>query len=398
MPAITFENRTDKLILIYEPERMGINDVEEYIEKEGFHLRKTFFFDNTCNYEIKEEPGFDYIEFVIGRKEGRFYKLDKDIMGITHDFFLDSSIKFNASMFIAHSNISVMRKIDRFISEDFYLVKKSDDAPKEDFLSLDDFNNLLSLFPNSTELKKYSEARIAEILQEYFCGNDTLIDKYHQYISNYKTLKEVKKTTDIRKIGIPLFVAAKRELEDLLCKEKKPNEIVWQKKIINILRIIYPQYICIKKNDMELGNDGRHGKKPDFILVDTEGYVDLMEIKVPDVCNLLRKYRNNYVAGKELSGVVSQIEKYIYCINSESKKYEDKLKQYLKADVPEKVLTKIKVVNPRGIVILGRSNLLNEEELNDFELIKRQFKNIAEIMTYDDLLQRVENILAQMQE
>lgn len=30
----------------------------------------------------------------------------------------------------------------------------------------------------------------------------------------------------------------------------------------------------------------------------------------------------------------------------------------------------------------------------DFELIRRQYKHIAEIMTYDDLLQRIDNIIA----
>lgn len=30
----------------------------------------------------------------------------------------------------------------------------------------------------------------------------------------------------------------------------------------------------------------------------------------------------------------------------------------------------------------------------DFELIRRQYKHIAEIMSYDDLLQRIDNIIA----
>ena len=32
-------------------------------------------------------------------------------------------------------------------------------------------------------------------------------------------------------------------------------------------------------------------------------------------------------------------------------------------------------------------------EKRDFELIKRQYKNVADIMTYDDLLSRLQNII-----
>lgn len=43
---------------------------------------------------------------------------------------------------------------------------------------------------------------------------------------------------------------------------------------------------------------------------------------------------------------------------------------------------------------MGRSNHFNEQQKSDFELIKRQYKHIAEIMTYDDLLHRIDNIIA----
>jgi len=35
------------------------------------------------------------------------------------------------------------------------------------------------------------------------------------------------------------------------------------------------------------------------------------------------------------------------------------------------------VVNHQGILLLGRSNNFNEQQKRDFELIKRQYKNIA---------------------
>lgn len=44
--------------------------------------------------------------------------------------------------------------------------------------------------------------------------------------------------------------------------------------------------------------------------------------------------------------------------------------------------------------MLGRHNTFKDQEIQDFEIIKRQYKHIADIMTYDDLLQRLDNIVA----
>ena len=43
---------------------------------------------------------------------------------------------------------------------------------------------------------------------------------------------------------------------------------------------------------------------------------------------------------------------------------------------------KVQIVNPQGILLLGRSKQFDEEQQKDFELIKRQYKHVADIMTY----------------
>ena len=53
----------------------------------------------------------------------------------------------------------------------------------------------------------------------------------------------------------------------------------------------------------------------------------------------------------------------------------------------------IQILNPQGILLLGRSNEFTSQQRSDFELIKRQYKHIADIMTYDDLLSRLKNII-----
>lgn len=54
----------------------------------------------------------------------------------------------------------------------------------------------------------------------------------------------------------------------------------------------------------------------------------------------------------------------------------------------------IQVVNPQGVLMLGRSNEFNKQQQQDFELIKRQYKHVADIMTYDDLAMRLKNIIS----
>ena len=127
--------------------------------------------------------------------------------------------------------------------------------------------------------------------------------------------------------------------------------------------------------------------------MDANGFVDILEIKKADI-RMLTQYRNNYVATREISGAIQQIEKYIFCLNSSDKAKEDvskKLTEFLPAGV------EVKIVNPQGVLLAGRSNEFTDEQKKDFELIKRQYKHVADIMTYDDLAQRLRNIIASIE-
>lgn len=75
------------------------------------------------------------------------------------------------------------------------------------------------------------------------------------------------------------------------------------------------------------------------------------------------------------------------CLNRE----KDNLFAKLKGMLPQGVLPQ--AVNPQGILIIGRSKGFDEQQIRDFELIKRQYKNVADIMTYDDLISRFERIV-----
>jgi Domain of unknown function (DUF4263) len=62
----------------------------------------------------------------------------------------------------------------------------------------------------------------------------------------------------------------------------------------------------------------------------------------------------------------------------------------------------IRITNPRSIVILGRdrrpdgSAALDHSQRLDLDIIKRKYANMIDILTYDDLLRRLDNIIASL--
>ena len=46
---------------------------------------------------------------------------------------------------------------------------------------------------------------------------------------------------------------------------------------------------------------------------------------------------------------------------------------------------------------MGREANLSDEQRDDFEIVKRKYKNVIDILTYDDLLQRLDFTIEQIQ-
>lgn len=178
----------------------------------------------------------------------------------------------------------------------------------------------------------------------------------------------------------------------MLNKSQGYTEAEWQVAVHNIVCVLYPKYIMAKR-EVYIGDDGRHKKCPDFILVDSSGFVDILEIKKPQQQRLLtnRRYRDNYVPDRDLSGAIVQIEKYIYTLNQCGRKIEKEMNNKYSEDLPEGI--QIRITNPQGMLLMGRSKNFSLEEKLDLEVIKRQYKNIVDIMTYDELIERFENII-----
>ena len=389
MPSISFEYSGEKLILCYAP-AMGIDDITKKLSRGDYvPIKHTFFVtkDLLCEDANEEDAWEETFRFYIGTVGEHYTQLDSEVFGTNHSFYIGNEIKLIPQMFTAYRNISIIRKIDEMIERDFYI---GGDWEAHNGISKEIFENLISNFPKTAELDKYAHMRIASIIKDYFPECDKYEAIYEKFIasknSSYASPSSSLSDYNVQ-IELEQFTVAYHELKNMLDRYEAIDEKKWQEKIHNILQLLYPKYICCAREVRFFG--GKNDKQPDFLLVDANGFVDILEIKKADV-RMLSQYRNNYVASREVSGAIQQIEKYIFCLNS-----SDKAKQDVSSRLDDMLPSGLKaqIINPQGILLVGRSNEFDEEQKKDFELIKRQYKHVADIMTYDDLLFRLGNII-----
>ncbi|MDM1380983.1 DUF4263 domain-containing protein [Myroides marinus] len=58
----------------------------------------------------------------------------------------------------------------------------------------------------------------------------------------------------------------------------------------------------------------------------------------------------------------------------------------------------IKITGPKGliIIIIGERKQLINQKKQDFEVVKRKYKNVIDIIAYDNLLQRLKFTISQI--
>lgn len=136
----------------------------------------------------------------------------------------------------------------------------------------------------------------------------------------------------------------------------------------------------------------------DIALIDANGNLDVIEIKKPFDDKILRKgnYRGNSIPTAELSGSIMQAEKYLFHLSKWGVKGEQSLTKTYASKLPSDM--KIHISNPKAIIIVGRDQVsganMTPNQLLDIEIIKRKYANMMDIITYDDLLRRLDHTIA----
>lgn len=398
MPAIQFEYADDRLLLVYAPEDPGWV-ARTFQWKDTVSIRRTFTFDSgrllspDLGSVAPDDPKADDGEFVfvLGHRDGEYFRVDPRVVNTKNSFYLHDSMRLAPRHFIAHRNISVLRSIDRLVAQDVYI---GGDHPEA--MPVVAFESMLDQFPNSYELTRYAEARVGASIEDYLETASNTAATYEKYMNRRVTARSSDVLEVFRSHELAKFQTLKDKLDSMLANEAAYNERGWQNEILDIIRLLYPKYILVFAGTRVPDSSGKQTRQLDLMLVDSSGHIDLIEIKRPfDNCIVSgRPYRDNYPPARELTGAVMQLEKYILHLNKWGQRGEDELNRRYASSLPSGL--RIRITNPKGIVIMGRDHNLSARQRADFEVIKRKYSNVIDIITYDDLLSRLGHVIDQL--
>lgn len=403
------------VVLKYESETGPNRWVWDELTKipDKVRLSKVFYFKRD---DLIEAPSVDDLEeldeftyrFRRATRDGKYWRIEGRKLAIDNDVLIaQNEIEWSRKIFAAERNVSIFRRISKVIGPSREIVIGGDEEARDDVIPVAVFTEMLKKFPGTGELNRYANARVANIVGEYIDPQRDFREQYETYLDRHKKLPrgdplhaKVLLQTEIEK-----FELVRNTIVAWL-KSSDKNEEQWQKQMLAFLPLIFPKYVAvIEKLPIEdrYTTPGKITRRQiDLALVDVSGNIDVIEIKKPDDDILLRKtrYRDNFVPTGLLSGTVMQAEKYLFYLAKGGLAAEDKLTQKYQSLLPPGL--RIKITNPKAMCILGRdrkadgSPALTDGQLADFEIIKRKYANIIDIITYDDLVRRLENILASL--
>lgn len=387
---IEFQKSNNTVTLSYSSDRRSPEWVYHELDKSGsVTIGKAFSFTkNELLTTFDQNHEHAPIEFRVAKKEGEYFCFPKEVLSIEHDLYIHKNIKLERKLFIAERGISIFRKLDNLVSHSIYIGGNEDGAIPEATIK-----DLLKAFPNTYELNRYASARIAGVLSSYIETKDDYEEKYQQYLNKRVSREGTNLSYLFSEVELLKYKGILEKLNNMLGDEASYSEAQWQEELLQIVLLLYPKYIYLFKEAPVRDTYSNTNRSIDYLLVDSSGNTDIVEIKKPfDKCVVTnRTYRDNYIPLRELSGTVMQIEKYIFYLNKWGKRGEEKLSEYYKDQVAPGF--KIKITNPSGLIIMGRTKGLTQEQIQDFEVIKRKYKNVIDIITYDDLLERLKFVI-----
>jgi hypothetical protein len=361
-----------------------IGDLPEYL--------RSFGDEEDTQDEEKEIVGRSFT-FSMGTVNEEYYRIKKSVLGTRHDVLLGREIELERRIFSAHRDISIFKNIDAVVNQPIAV-----GGPNENCLPLEAFEELLRKFPTSTELTRYSRARVHNILKDYFGTMSDAEQQYQTYLTRRrKAGRTLKRNTQLYALEVEKFEFIRDRITEMLVEEQGYAEKDWQKLMVDFLLIIFPKYVAVLENvqvkDFYSTPGTTKNRYIDFALVDAAGNLDIIEIKKPSEDGLLAtaQYRDNYVPRYALSGTIMQTEKYLMHLNKWGVLGERALTTKYANQLPAGL--SVKVTNPKGLVITGRSKRFDPKQQFDFDILRRKYANVVDIITYDDLLGRLENLI-----
>ena len=115
-----------------------------------------------------------------------------------------------------------------------------------------------------------------------------------------------------------------------------------------------------------------------------DGFLDIVEIKRPEGGLSFwasNKDHGNYIPSTDLTKAITQASRYIY----EDEREANSVKFSVRVGG-------VKTVKPRCILVFGRSDQWNTEQVEAYRILNASFHNIT-ILTYDHVLTRARRIV-----
>jgi hypothetical protein len=399
-----------RLLLSYGPDNISwikrrLDDDDVISINRTFHFKRTDcdeatsrdFLEAAFDDLFAEKFAFRDLRFVLGDITNGYYRIKKEILELKFDLLISTEIeKLDKSSFVAKNNVSIFSRIDRLTSEPIVIGGSIENA-----IPLKDFKLLLTTFPTDTELRKYADSRISGILREYLGSMTDAQRNLTRYLLKKQPVRARPELASISEYEAQKYRFIHDRIREMLADPDAFSEHDWQDKILDFILIIYPKYIrsfkSVRINDYYTDSKHVTHRYIDIAIVDTNGHMDIIEIKKPFAQCVLSTstYRDNFVPKKELSGAVVQVEKYLFHLAKWGVEGERKLTETYHDSLPDGLT--LKIINPKAMIILGRSDAFSAIQAFDFEIIRRKYANIVDILTYDDLLQRLNNIISKFE-
>jgi Domain of unknown function (DUF4263) len=402
---IRFRQTTTGLDFEYRVDFNDNNWVWEELKTSGScEVSSVFLFDRA---DLTNPPaGTDSVpddyhyHFAFGKFENEYVRIPGRILGIDNDVLLPITTKFKRALFAAERNISIFRRLANLVDHKNPIVIG---GTRKDVIPFSVFEELLDKFPNSYEMDRYAGARVQTVLSAYLDGMKDARGHYEEYLN--KKMKGVTIKLDLESLKnseVEKYIFIRNLIEDSLDTKTNLSEGEWQSLMISFLLLLFPKYIKVLEkvtiNDYYTNPKKKTPRFIDIALVDANGNLDVIEVKKPFEDKILRKsqYRGNSIPTSELSGSIMQAEKYLFHLSKWGVKGEKTLTARYAGELPKGM--SIRISNPKAIIVVGRDQIggadMTGGQLLDFEVIKRKYANMMDIITYDDLLRRLNNTIA----
>jgi len=340
------------------------------------------------------ESDFDefLFRFLFGSKEGDYYRIRGRRLGIPQDVYIAPEIQISLKHFVVPTNVSVFRELAKLTSEDIYVGGAAPNA-----IPGMQWSEVVTSIPSRTELSKYVSARVSAVLRNCIDGVSDAEGAYETYRRKREAVRPDLISEPTRAADVARFAAIHDRLASMLRTSDTFTEHIWQQEIADILTLMYSRYVAAFREGPILRDESNRPLSVDFVLVGADGHVDLLEVKKPVLSSVMSQgvYRHNHIPARDLAGAVMQLEKYLYRLSRSGAKGEAKLMKKFGSQLPRGL--GLKVTNPKGVVLMGRDVDMSETQRFDFEIVRRQYSNVVDIMTYDDLVRRLNVILQSLE-